>query len=79
MEGRSVAGSGEQGLGLSGTGKESPEEVFDLARGPRLVAEAERLAGFGIGIDDPTDTFEKDQDGQGVKHLSLGSGIRIFR
>ena len=62
MERASGAGANEVRLGLGSAWEQSPEDVFDGSLDPFTIGEAEGLTGFGIGEDDPTVTFEKDEN-----------------
>ena len=70
--------AGQQCLRLRSAGKESPQNIFDWASDPLAFSQAQQQARFGIGKDDFSGAFKKNENRQAVENLALRIGVRVF-
>ena len=76
--GLAALGSRQLGLRFRSAGSEPPQNVFDWTSDPCPFSHAQQQARFGIGKNDCSSAFKKDEDRQAIENLALRIGVRVF-
>jgi hypothetical protein len=65
-------------LRLRSAGSEPPQNIFDWTSDPGAFSQAQKQARFGIGKNDCSSAFKKNEDWQAIENLALRIGVRVF-